>query len=63
MLNEIPNKHREQTSETTAHIPHLNTEQEMYVKKVPTYRRSRGSISELQKMYMLVVNVKTSTVK
>jgi len=38
MLNEIPNKHREQTSKTTARIPHLNTEQEMYVKKVPIYR-------------------------
>lgn len=36
--NEIPNKQGKQISETTAHIPHLNTEQEMYVKKVPIHR-------------------------
>lgn len=38
MQNEIPIKLGEQISETTTHIPHLNTEQEMYVKKVPIYR-------------------------
>jgi len=31
----------EQISETTAHIPHLNTEQEMHVKKVPICRWSK----------------------
>jgi len=41
MQNEIPNKQEEQISETTAHISHLNTEQEMYVKKVPIYRWSK----------------------
>jgi len=41
MQNEIPIKLGEQISETTTHIPHLNTEQEMYVKKVPIYRWSK----------------------
>jgi len=44
MQNEIPNKQKksgEQISETTVHIPHLNTEQEMYVKKLPICRWSK----------------------
>lgn len=41
MQKEIPNKKGEKNSEITIHIPHINTEQEMYVKKMPICRWSK----------------------